>query len=170
MCICVLRILIWSKVVTVAFVPSKPSLLDEVVRDLIRNEDSSYSPKFLSFCVSLALSPLHITPRTVVMLEIANRASEDRCLTPGPVNSTMRSEATVFLFSCCKMYKITSFPPIPGFGDPTKRMLTDSGTLNQVSPVTRGSVTSAAPNPMARHPRAPEEHVCESDPMINIPG
>jgi hypothetical protein len=67
-----------STVVTVAFVPSEPSLFDEVVCNLIGNKDSSYSPKFLSFCVSLALSPLHITPRTVVMLEIANRESEEQ--------------------------------------------------------------------------------------------
>jgi hypothetical protein len=33
-----------------------------------------------------------------------------------------------------------------------------------------GIVTSATPKPMARHPREPAEQVCESEPIINIPG
>ena len=107
---------------------------------------------------------------TVVIFAIANRASQLKCCSPGPVNSTTRSEATVFRFSCCRTYKIVSLPPIPGGGVPIKRILTLSGTLNHVSPVMSGIVTSETPSPMDRQPRDPAEQVCESEPMMSIPG
>lgn len=107
---------------------------------------------------------------TVVMFETAKRVSRDKCLSAGPVNSTILSDAVVFRLSTWRMYKMISLPPIPGFGSPTRRILMVSGTLNHVSPVTNGKVTSAAPSPTARQPTAPEEHVCESEPTTSIPG
>jgi hypothetical protein len=107
---------------------------------------------------------------TVVIFPIANLASQLKCCNPGPVNSTTRSEATVFRFSCCMIYRIVSLPPIPGGGVPTKRMLTLSGTLNHVSPVISGIVTSDTPRPIERQPKDPAEQACESEPMMSIPG
>ena len=65
---------------------------------------------------------------------------------------------------------MVSLPPMLGGGVPTNRMLTLSGTLNHVSPVMSGMVTSETPRPMERQPREPAEQVCESEPIISIPG
>jgi hypothetical protein len=108
--------------------------------------------------------------RTAHIFEIANLASQDKCCNPGPVNSTTLSAATVFRFSCCKMYRIVSLPPIPGLREFIRRIFTLSGTLNQVCPVISGIVTSEAPRPMARAPTEPAEQVCESEPMTIMPG
>lgn len=101
---------------------------------------------------------------------MANRASQDKCARPGPVNSTTLSAATVLRFSSFMMYKMVSLPPIPGLGVLINRILTVSGILNQVSPVMSGMTTSATPKPIARAPTEPAEQVWESEPMTNIPG
>lgn len=129
--------------------------------DLVRLADSSNRAKLLNSGQRRSiLRPSAVL--TVHMLHIANRASIDRCLSPGPVNSTILLAATVLRFSSLRMCRMTSLPPIPASSSPVKTILMHSGTLSHVSPVMRGMATSAMPSPIPRLPTAPDEQVSSS--------
>src|SRR5579859_653984 len=78
--------------------------------------------------IASGITQAPIPPNSVVILAIANLASEVKYFNPGPVYSTSLSAATVFLFNSPRMPKMTSFPPIPRGGFPIRLILTTSGT------------------------------------------
>lgn len=81
-----------------ALMAGKSSLLDKIMGYLVRDENTRDTSELLYSCQS---STRLVCNLTVVIFEIANLASSDKYWTPGPVNSTILSEATVFLLSCC---------------------------------------------------------------------
>ena len=66
--------------------------------------------------------------------------------------------------------RITSFPLMSAVFLPVSSTLMASGTLNHALPVAMAAPRSVEPTPVEKPLSAPYVHVCESAPIVSMPG